>query len=105
MTKMQKMRDDELGRFVCVAAGGCLHSRRVIDSDGVWVQHDGGNVSSAHRDCHENSVRDDRMTTGEVRRKIAALEDRILFLEQQIREKPWETYTDAELRHHNRIEH
>ena len=45
------------------------------------------------------------MTTEEVRRKIAALEDRILFLEQQIREKPWETYTDAELRHHNRIEH
>lgn len=39
-----------------------------------------------------------RMTTEEVRRKIAALEDHILFLEQQIREKPWETYTDAELR-------
>lgn len=51
----QPMKASELGRFVCVAHGGCLHSpHRMITSDGVWVKQGyGGPVSSAHRDCYE----------------------------------------------------
>jgi hypothetical protein len=49
------MKDSELGQFVCVAHGGCLHSpHRTIRSDGVWVkQGSGGPFSSAHRDCFD----------------------------------------------------
>jgi hypothetical protein len=52
------MEAAELGRFVCVAHGGCLHTGqrpygRTIASDGVWVRQPGGQVASAHRDCYE----------------------------------------------------
>jgi hypothetical protein len=49
----QPMKPYELGHYVCVAHGGCLHSPQVtISSDGVWVK---GPTSwtSAHRDCFE----------------------------------------------------
>lgn len=47
------MKADELGRYVCVAHGGCLHSPSItITQDGVWVKA-GELFSSAHRDCFE----------------------------------------------------
>jgi hypothetical protein len=55
----QPMKDSELGRYVCVAHGGCLHRNRTITSDGVWVRSPDPLVpgshfySSAHRDCYE----------------------------------------------------
>jgi uncharacterized protein with PhoU and TrkA domain len=45
------------------------------------------------------------MTDEQVAREIARLQDRVRELERQLREKQWERYTDAELRHHVRIEH
>jgi hypothetical protein len=58
----QPMKENELGRYVCVAHGGCLHSpHRTIHSDGVWVrQAPGGPFSSAHRDCFEAWQRTER---------------------------------------------
>jgi hypothetical protein len=56
------MKDSELGRFVCVPSGDCLHSPDLtIHADGVWVRSPGGNTySSAHRDCFEaRRVRDE----------------------------------------------
>jgi hypothetical protein len=54
------MAAGELGRYVCVAHGGCLHSPHItINANGVWVKspdslHPGSHVySSAHRDCFE----------------------------------------------------
>ena len=55
------MHAAELGRYVCVAHGGCLHSPAItIKRDGVWVRSpnpdplSGGHLySSAHRDCFE----------------------------------------------------
>lgn len=54
------MKASELGRYVCVAHGGCQHSPRItITSDGVWVKvpdslNPGGHMyTSAHRDCCE----------------------------------------------------
>lgn len=55
------MKPGELGRYVCVAHGGCLHRSSRIESDGVWVRspdpdplNPGSHVySSAHRDCFE----------------------------------------------------
>lgn len=56
------MQASELGQFVCVAHGGCLHSpHRTITADGVWVRspdpdplnHGSHVYSSAHRDCAE----------------------------------------------------
>jgi hypothetical protein len=54
------MRKDELGRYVCVAHGGCLHSPHItINDGGVWVRsadplNPGSHLySSAHRDCFE----------------------------------------------------
>lgn len=54
----QPMKQDELGRYVCVAHGGCLHSpHRTITSDGVWVRVRDSlgthTYSSAHRDCFD----------------------------------------------------
>jgi hypothetical protein len=57
----QPMKDSELGRYVCVAHGGCLHRDRTITSGGVWVRspdpdplNPGSHLySSAHRDCYE----------------------------------------------------
>jgi hypothetical protein len=58
----QPMKDSELGRYVCVARGGCLHTpHRTITADGVWVRspdpdslNPGSHLySSAHRDCFE----------------------------------------------------
>ncbi len=61
----QPMKPEELGQYVCVAHGGCLHrgerSGRTINSDGVWVRspdpdplNPGSHIySSAHRDCFE----------------------------------------------------
>lgn len=56
----QPMREDELGRYVCVARGGCQHSPHLtINADGVWVRYPdsltpGSYVySSAHRTCYE----------------------------------------------------
>ena len=59
----QPMKASELGRYVCVAHGGCLHSPHItINSDGVWVRspdpdplNPGSHLySSAHRDCYEH---------------------------------------------------
>lgn len=57
----QPMREDELGRYVCVARGGCLHTPDLtIREDGVWVRYPdslnpGSHVySSAHRTCYES---------------------------------------------------
>ena len=57
----QPMKASELGQYVCVVHGGCLHSPHItIPSDGVWVRspdpnNPGSHVySSAHRDCYEN---------------------------------------------------
>ena len=59
----QPMKEDELGKYVCVAHGGCLHTERggrTINSDGVWVRvpdslnHGSYLYSSTHRDCYEN---------------------------------------------------
>jgi hypothetical protein len=56
------MKPSELGRYVCVAHGGCLKSPKItIESDGVWVRSphpdplSGGKhlYTSAHRDCFE----------------------------------------------------
>lgn len=56
------MRADELGRYVCVAHGGCRKSPFItINSDGVWVRspdpdplNPGSHLySSAHRDCFD----------------------------------------------------
>jgi hypothetical protein len=50
------MESAELGRFVCTAHGGCLHTERggrTVSADGVWVRQPGGQVASAHRDCYE----------------------------------------------------
>ena len=55
----QPMKPDELGRYVCVAQGGCLRLHRTISDNGVWVRspdslHPGSHLySSAHRDCLE----------------------------------------------------
>ena len=58
----QPMKPSELGTYVCVAHGGCLHSPHItITSDGVWVRspdpdplNPGSHLySSAHRDCYE----------------------------------------------------
>jgi hypothetical protein len=61
------MKAGELGQYVCVAHGGCLHSpHRTITADGVWVkQGPGGPFSSAHRDCYERwaASTDDDMAT------------------------------------------
>jgi hypothetical protein len=49
----QTMKPSELGKYVCVAHGGCLHSPDItITSDGVWVKA-GQQWSSAHRDCFQ----------------------------------------------------
>ena len=56
------MKPEELGKYVCVAHGGCLHSPAItITADGVWVRspdpdplNPGSHLySSAHRDCFE----------------------------------------------------
>ena len=56
------MQDSELGHFVCVAHGGCLHSpHRTITTEGVWVRSpdpdpllpDSFIYSSAHQDCYQ----------------------------------------------------
>ena len=62
----QPMKASELGRYVCVPSGSCLHrglDRRgpMIDADGVWVRSPDPDplnpgsylYSSAHRDCYE----------------------------------------------------
>jgi hypothetical protein len=60
----QPMKASELGRYVCVPSGSCLHrglDRRgsMIDANGVWVRspdplNPGSYLySSAHRDCYE----------------------------------------------------
>lgn len=60
----QPMKAAELGQFVCVAHGGCLHRNRTITSDGVWVrQGPGGPFSSAHRDCYERWAATERGDT------------------------------------------
>lgn len=47
------MKTEELGRYVCVVHGGCLHSPHItITSNGVWVKW-GQIFSSAHRDCFD----------------------------------------------------
>lgn len=47
----QPMKQSELGRYVCVAHGGCLRTpHTTIMADGVWVKA-GQQWSSAHRDC------------------------------------------------------
>ena len=45
--------------YVCVAPGGCRLSPKItIRSDGVWVRHDPGDLSSsAHRECYEAAVK------------------------------------------------
>lgn len=60
MNETQPMREDELGRYVCVARGGCQHTPHItINADGVWVRYpDSLNpgsfvYSSAHRTCYE----------------------------------------------------
>ena len=62
--EVQPMEPGALGRFVCVARGGCLHSPRItIHSNWVWVRSldpdplnpDSHLYSSAHRDCFEAS--------------------------------------------------
>lgn len=67
----QPMKADELGRYVCVAHGGCLHyPHRTITSDGVWVKspdpdplNPGSHLySSAHRDCYENWAASEKQT-------------------------------------------
>jgi hypothetical protein len=67
MLESKPMKTGELGRFVCVAQGGCLHSpKRTIDSDGVWARSPDPQVpgsymySSAHRDCFEAWQRRER---------------------------------------------
>lgn len=59
MSETQPMREDELGRYVCVARGGCQHTPHItINADGVWVRYpDSLNpgsfvYSSAHRVCY-----------------------------------------------------
>lgn len=55
------MEPGDLGRFVCVAHGGCLHRHRTITEDGVWVRSPDPDplnpgsylYSSAHLDCYE----------------------------------------------------
>ncbi len=56
------MKASELGRYVCVPSGSCLHSPGItISADGVWVRSPGPDplypgrhvYSSAHRDCYE----------------------------------------------------
>jgi hypothetical protein len=56
------MEAGELGRYVCVVHGGCLHSPHLtITSGGVWVRSPAPDplsqgrylYSSAHRDCFE----------------------------------------------------
>jgi hypothetical protein len=75
----QPMKASELGQYVCVAHGGCLHTERggrTIRADGVWVRspdpdplNPGSHVySSAHRDCYEAWAG----TTNDWRRGIAA---------------------------------
>jgi hypothetical protein len=58
MPEIQPMKEEELGKYVCVARGGCkLSPYRTIYEDGVWVQYrnSGGPpshvYSSAHRHC------------------------------------------------------
>lgn len=58
------MKASELGKYVCVADGGCLHTpHRTITADGVFVKkpdslNPGGYVyTSAHRDCFEAWVK------------------------------------------------
>lgn len=55
MMDTQPMKQGELGRYVCVARGGCLHSPEItIEEGGVWVREkSGGPISSAHGDCFE----------------------------------------------------
>lgn len=64
------MKPGELGRYVCVAHGGCLHSPKItITADGVWVRspdpdplNPGSHLySSAHRDCFEAWQARDRL--------------------------------------------
>lgn len=53
MYETKAMHEDELGDYVCVAPGGCVHApQRTINTDGVWFRKEGsGNVSSAHAEC------------------------------------------------------
>jgi hypothetical protein len=78
----QPMKAGEMGRFVCVAHGGCLHAippgrSSTIRADGVWVRHpdlnQGGHLfSSAHRGCYERWAARERL---EVLRAALRAED------------------------------
>jgi len=58
------MKPDELGRFVCVAPGGCRHTPDIgINADGLWVKT-GQQWSSAHRDCFEASQQQEGQAQG-----------------------------------------
>jgi hypothetical protein len=49
------MQPWELGKYVCVAPGGCRQHSRDVNADGVWVKT-GQQWSSAHRACFEAAV-------------------------------------------------
>ncbi len=117
------MKDSELGKFVCVSQGGCLHSPATrIDADGVWVRR-GGQFSSAHRDCYEAtlSAPDDSMpgtlgvisgimqgivTKARAADKLdnpAELRDclRVILADAIRAEEAWSRYISRELPEHN----
>lgn len=54
------MKDAELGKYVCVAHGGCIYSPYItITFDGVWVRSN-GLYSSAHRACYDRWANTER---------------------------------------------
>ena len=57
------MKDTELGKYVCVIDGGCLHSPHItITSDGIWRKRPNPAgpspyvYTSAHRDCYVRRI-------------------------------------------------
>jgi hypothetical protein len=57
------MKESELGKYVCVIDGGCLHSPHItITSDGIWRKRPNPAgpspyvYTSAHRDCYVRRI-------------------------------------------------